>query len=94
MKLPIITRDEYNIIVTSLLADIDMLKKRVKDLERQFAIEYDDAGHVVKTLADVPMAERPNVKVIRKPKSPLSGLSWPQRRAMLEKTDGFRNSNG
>ena len=80
--------------MTSLLADIDMLKKRVKDLERQFAIEYDDSGHVVKTLADVPMAERPNVKVIRKPKSPLSGLSWPQRKAMLEKTDGFRNSNG
>ena len=91
MKLPIITRDEYNVLITSLLADIDMLKKRVKDLERQFAIEYDDAGHVVKTLADVPMAERPNAKVIRKPKSPTAGMSWPQRREWLERTNGGKN---
>lgn len=94
MKSPILFRGEYEGALTSLLLELDSLRKRIKDLERQFAIEYDDAGKVTKTLADVPVTERANVKVIRRPKHPTAGMSWPQRREWLERTEGGRKLNG
>ena len=93
MKFPLVTRDEYTRTVVSLFAELDLLRKRIKDLERQFAVEYDDAGKVTKTLADVPIPERANVKVIKKPRNPMAGMTWDQRRRWLEMTDGGRIKN-
>ena len=62
----------------------------VRDLERQFATKYNDEGKVVETLADVPIENRANVKVLRRPKNPMAGMTWPQRREFLERTDGLR----
>jgi hypothetical protein len=93
MKLPFILRSEHDDAVKEMLLAIDALEQRLRDVERQFAVEYDDAGKVVKTLADVPPTERANVKVLKRPRNPMAGLSWPQRRALLERTDGLRNLN-
>jgi hypothetical protein len=94
MKSPVVLRGEYHRTVTSLFAELDLLRKRIKDLERQFAVEYDDTGKVTKTLADVPIPERGNVKVIKKPRNPMAGMTWDQRRRWLEMTDGGRIKNG
>jgi hypothetical protein len=91
MKLPFILREEHNDAIVQLLKQIQLLEDRLRDVERQFAIEYDDSGKVTRTLADVPVTERSNVKVLRRPRNPLAGLSWHQRQAVLEKTDGLRN---
>jgi hypothetical protein len=93
MKLPFILRSEHDDTVKEMLLAIDALEQRLRDVERQFAVEYDDAGKVVKTLADVPPTERANVKVLKHPRNPMLGMSWPQRRRWLEATDGGRKIN-
>jgi hypothetical protein len=93
MKLPFILRSEHDDTVKEMLLSIDALEQRLRDVERQFAVEYDDAGKVVKTLADVPPTERANVKVLKHPRNPMLGMSWPQRRRWLEVTDGGRKIN-
>jgi hypothetical protein len=93
MKLPVPTRAEYEAAIRDIGITVAALETRLRDVERQFAVEYDDAGKVVKTLADVPPTERANVKVLKRPRNPMAGLSWPQRRALLERTDGLRNLN-
>lgn len=79
MKLPVITRHEYE-------ARIAVLEARIKDLERHFVTKRDETGKVIETLADVPIEKRSPTRTLR-------GLSWPQRRALLEATDGFRRSS-
>lgn len=90
MKLPIPTRREYETEITLLKTLVRGFEARIKDLERQFATRYDDAGKVVETLADIPIAERANVRVLRRPKNPMAGMSWQQRKRYLEETDGGR----
>jgi hypothetical protein len=65
------------------------LQKRLLDLERHFVTKRDDKGNVTQTLADVPVSQRKEAK-----KHPMAGMSWPQRRAWLEKTEGGRTLNG
>jgi len=60
------------------------LEARVKDLERHFVTKRDETGNITETLADVPLAERKDRQLSTR------GLSWAQRRAMLEATDGGR----
>lgn len=55
---------------------------RLKDLERHFVTRYDREGLPMETLADVPPDKRKEIK----PRT--AGLSWPQRRAYYEATDG------
>lgn len=69
-----------------LLHDVDL---RLKDIERHFVTKRDGTGKPLETLADVPMEKR---KEIVKPS--LAGMSWPQRRNILEQTDGLRKLNG
>lgn len=76
MNWPWISREEYD----TKVKNIDI---RIKDLERHFVTKRDDEGKVIETLADVPVEKRNNNR-------PLRGMSWPQRRAVLEATDGFR----
>lgn len=68
-------------ITKAKLADIE---GRLKDLERHFVTKRDSGGAPIETLADVPLEERKKVK------PSLKGLTWPQRQALLENTDGFR----
>jgi hypothetical protein len=56
---------------------------RLLDLERHFVTKRDAEGAPVETLADVPVSRRQELKQPR-----TAGLSWPQRRAVLEATDG------
>jgi hypothetical protein len=63
---------------------------RIKDLERQFVTKYDADGKVAETLADVPADERSSIRVLRRPKNPTAGMSWPQKRRWLEETEGGR----
>lgn len=51
---------------------------RIKDLERHFVVKRDEQGKPTKTLADVPLADRKELEPNR------AGLSWQQRKAMLE----------
>jgi hypothetical protein len=86
-----ITRKEFEARIA--LVEKALEKKyeaRIRDLERQFATKYDDAGKVVETLADIPMDQRANVKVIRKPRNPMAGMTWQQQKNYLEATDGGR----
>ena len=62
------------------------LLMRIEDLERHFVTKRDpQSGAVTETLADVPIEKRKKLKG-----GQLRGLSWQQRRAVLEATDGFR----
>lgn len=59
---------------------------RLLDVERHFVTKRDAQGDIVETLADVPLAKRREIK----PKT--KGMSWPQRKAYLEATDGERRA--
>ena len=61
------------------------LAARVLDLERHFVTSRDPNGEVTETLADVPVEKREKLRG-----RSMRGLSWPQRRALLEATDGGR----
>lgn len=74
------------LLIRWLLHDVDL---RLKDIERHFVVKRDELGKPVQTLADVPVKDR---KELLKPS--LAGMSWPQRRAILEQTDGLRKVNG
>jgi hypothetical protein len=63
------------------------VEKRLHDLERHFVTKYDKEGNIAETLADVPIEKRKELKAPRQ-----AGLSWPQRRAVLEATDGGRRA--
>ena len=60
---------------------------RLKDLERHFVTKRDREGAPVETLADVSLEKRKELKAPRQ-----AGLSWPQRKAYLEATDGERRA--
>lgn len=60
------------------------LEKRIFDLERHFVTKRDAHGTPTETLADVPVEKRKDLK------QSLRGLSWPQKKAILEETDGGR----
>lgn len=62
------------------LADHD---ERLKDVERHFVTKRAKDGTPTETLADVPVDKRDKLRV---PKT--AGMSWAQRRAYLEATDG------
>ena len=68
-------------------ADLTICDLRLKDLERHFVTRRNEKGEVTETLADVPLAERR----AREAAKPHRVVSWPQRRAWLEATDGGRN---
>ena len=98
MRWPLMLRSRHDDAMTRILADIAALNKakrdleaRIRDIERQFVTKYADDGRVIETLADVAIDDRAAVKVVRRPKHPLQGMSWPQRRAALEATDGLRD---
>lgn len=55
---------------------------RLKDVERHFVTKRDREGAPLETLADVPLAKRQEIK----PR--MAGMSWTQRKAYLEATDG------
>lgn len=57
---------------------------RIKDLERHFVTKRDSQGTPTETLADVPIEKR------KAHQPTMRGLSWPQRRALLEQTEGGR----
>ncbi len=76
MKLPFITRAEHEATVANLEA-------RLFDLERHFVTKRDAQGQVTETLADVPVEKRVTAQSTR-------GMSWAQRKAWLEATDGGR----
>lgn len=65
--------------------EVRHIRQRLTDLERHFVTKRDASGVPVQTLADVPLHEREKLKG-----ESLKGLSWPQRRAVLERTDGGR----
>ena len=69
-------------LIRWLLTDSD-LDARLKDLERHFVTKRNTEGAPIETLADVPIEKR---KEIAKPR--MAGMSWAQRRAWLEATDG------
>lgn len=77
MKLPFVSRKEY-----------DELKERVADLERHFVTGRDASGVPTQTLADIPYEQREEMR--KRLQKQQRGLSWPQRKALLEATDGFR----
>lgn len=62
---------------------IDDIPGRLIDVERHFVTKRGQDGEITETLADVPLAKRKELKV---PKT--AGMSWPQRKAFLEATDG------
>jgi hypothetical protein len=70
MRLPIITRKEYEVKIIAL-------ETRIRDLERHFVTKCDEAGNVTETLADIPVEKRDL-------KRPLRGMNWDQRRRWLE----------
>jgi hypothetical protein len=65
--------------------EIRNLKLRLSDIERHFVTKRDESGKPVETLADVPISKREELR-----KRPMRGMSWPQRREWLERTDGGR----
>jgi hypothetical protein len=64
------------------------LERRVLDLERHFVIERNAEGNPTKTLADIPVEKREELR-----NRPLRGASWQQRKAWLEATDGGRRAS-
>ena len=100
MKWPFAMRSQYDADITligdrfkSIEKELRHIDSRLHDIERQFVTKYDDTGKIVETLADVPLDQRRDIKVLRRPKNPMQGMSWPQRKAFLEKTDGGRLIN-
>jgi hypothetical protein len=69
-----------NKLIAWLLADHDA---RLKDIERHFVTKRDREGAPIETLAVVPIDKRKELKPPRQ-----AGMSWHQRRAFLEATDG------
>jgi hypothetical protein len=63
--------------LTETVQDLD---GRLKDVERHFVTKRDTAGMPTETLADVPLNQRKDFKP--------RGLTWQQRKAYLEATDG------
>ena len=62
-------------------------QQRLLDIESHFAVERDaKTGAMTKSLADVPVEERKNLKKNLK----MRGGSWNQLRRYLEETDGGR----
>jgi hypothetical protein len=59
---------------------------RLKDVERHFVTKRDREGAPLETLADVPLEKRKELK----PR--MAGMSWTQRKAYLEATDGERRA--
>jgi hypothetical protein len=70
-----------NLILTWL--ELDTHAERIKDVERHFVTKRDKLGATTETLADVPLKDRDKLRGPRQ-----AGLSWSQRRAYLEATDG------
>ena len=66
-------------------AKIVEFERRLSDLERHFVTRRDANGEPVETLADVPVDKRDELKR-RVPR----GMTWQQRKAWLEETDGGR----
>lgn len=58
-------------------------EQRLLDIERHFVTKRDKQGAPTETLADIPVDKREKLRGPRQ-----AGLSWPQRRAFLEATDG------
>jgi hypothetical protein len=63
---------------------LEHVAARLDDLERHFVTRRDQAGAPVETLADIPPEKREELRRARKQ----AGMSWPQRKAYLEATDG------
>jgi len=74
-------------VIYNPFAKIRELEARVLDLERHFVTKRDANGSPTETLADVPLEKR-------KKAESLKGLSWPQRKWILELTDGGRKPIG
>lgn len=70
-------------LIAWLLADIE---GRMQDVERHFVTRRDSSGAAIETLADVPLKDR------KERQAKLGGMSWAQRRAWLEATDGGRKA--
>lgn len=62
---------------------IDNIDGRLVDVERHFVTKRNTEGAPIQTLADVPLAKRNELKTVK-----TAGMSWQQRRAFLEATDG------
>ncbi len=62
-------------------------QERLLDLERHFVTKKNEVGDPIETLADVPVERRGELR-----KRKAAGMSWPQRRALLEATDGGRRA--
>lgn len=62
------------------------LERRIYDMEHMFTTKRDAKGTVVQTLADVDVKNRETKKV----HGSTRGMSWLQRRTILEKTEGGR----
>lgn len=69
---------------------LEELEKRLKDVERHFVTARDPkTGAVAQTLADVPVEKR---DALKKGGLHLKGLTWKQKQAILERTDGGRRT--
>lgn len=62
------------------------LEARVLDLERHFVTKRNEQGQAIETLADVPLKDRSERKLR------MGGMSWQQRKQVLEATDGGRTA--
>jgi hypothetical protein len=71
------------LLIRWLLSDIDL---RVKDIEKHFVTKRNEHGQPIETLADVPLERRKDLQ-----KTSLAGMTWAQKKAWLEATDGGRN---
>lgn len=68
-----------HLFVRWLLADVEA---RILDLEKHFVTKRNAEGAPIETLADVPLQDRAE----RRRRT--QGMSWAQRRAYLEATEG------
>jgi hypothetical protein len=62
---------------------LENIEERMLEIERHFVTKRDKTGVPTETLADVPLDQRKSLK-----RSKAAGLSWSQRQAYLEATDG------
>lgn len=72
----------YPIIITR--RKLKEIEDRILSIERHFVTKRAADGSPTETLADIPPEKRKDLK------QSLRGLSWPQRRAILEATEGGR----